>query len=78
MNANGNIKDMTFLAEYSGDIDYLENRANDECDCLMTLLLLILPKVWSFALTSGGTVSAFSVASGISSHCLDYFQNRVQ
>jgi len=41
--ADGNIKDMTFLAEYSGDVDYLENRANDDCDCLMTLLLSANP-----------------------------------
>ncbi|KAL6853961.1 hypothetical protein ACP4OV_019990 [Aristida adscensionis] len=37
--ADGDIKDMTFIAEYVGDVDYLEHRANDDCDCLMTLLL---------------------------------------
>jgi hypothetical protein len=39
MQADVDIKDMTFLAEYGGDVDYLENRANDDCDCTMTLLL---------------------------------------
>ncbi|KAL6616775.1 hypothetical protein ACP70R_039045 [Stipagrostis hirtigluma subsp. patula] len=37
--ADADIKDMTFIAEYVGDVDYLEHRANDDCDCLMTLLL---------------------------------------
>ena len=36
---NANIKDMTFIAQFAGDVDYLENRENDYCDCLMTLLL---------------------------------------
>jgi hypothetical protein len=27
--------DMTFPTEYTGDVDYLENKANDDCDCLM-------------------------------------------
>ncbi|WVZ67274.1 hypothetical protein U9M48_016378 [Paspalum notatum var. saurae] len=37
--ADADIKDMTFIAEYAGDVDYLERRANDDCDCIMTLLL---------------------------------------
>jgi len=36
--ADANIKDMTFIAEFAGDVDCLENRENDDCDCLMTLL----------------------------------------
>ncbi|CAD6252734.1 unnamed protein product [Miscanthus lutarioriparius] len=68
--ADGNIKDMTFLAEYSGDVDYLENRANDDCDCLMTLLLsanpsqnlVICPDKW-------GNISRFF--SGINNHTPD-------
>jgi len=35
---DANIKDMTFIDEFAGDVDYLENRENDDCDCLMTLL----------------------------------------
>ena len=37
--ADANIKVMTFAAEFAWDVDYLENRENDDCDCLMTLLL---------------------------------------
>ena len=39
MQADADIKDMTFITEYAGDVDYLENRASDDCDCIMTLLL---------------------------------------
>jgi hypothetical protein len=67
LQADGNIKDMTFLAEYSGDVDYLNNRANDDCDCLMMLLLranpsqslVICPDKW-------GNISCFF--SGINNH----------
>lgn len=37
--ADGPIKDMTFIAEYTGDVDYLKNREKDDCDSMMTLLL---------------------------------------
>jgi hypothetical protein len=30
--------DMTFPAEYTGYVDYMENRANDDCDCMTTLV----------------------------------------
>ncbi|KAL9313835.1 hypothetical protein ACSQ67_019287 [Phaseolus vulgaris] len=33
------IKDMTVVAEYTGDVDYLHNRERDDCDSMMTLLL---------------------------------------
>jgi len=33
------IKDMTVIAEYTGDVDYLRNRERDDCDSMMTLLL---------------------------------------
>ncbi|KQK11697.1 hypothetical protein BRADI_2g61717v3 [Brachypodium distachyon] len=36
--ADADIKDMTFIAEYTGDVDYFENRVNDDCDSIMTLL----------------------------------------
>jgi hypothetical protein len=32
--------DMTFPAEYTGDVDFLENRANDVCDCMATLMIV--------------------------------------
>ncbi|OMO98292.1 hypothetical protein COLO4_14015 [Corchorus olitorius] len=41
--ADGQIKDMTFIAEYTGDVDYIKNRENDDCDSMMTLLLATDP-----------------------------------
>ena len=38
MQADAYIKDLTFLTEYTGDVDYLKNRENDGCDSIMTLL----------------------------------------
>ncbi|GAB2283186.1 Probable Histone-lysine N-methyltransferase atxr5, variant 2 [Dionaea muscipula] len=37
--ADSQIKDMTYIAEYCGDVDYIKNRERDDCDSLMTLLL---------------------------------------
>ncbi|KMT09199.1 hypothetical protein BVRB_6g133010 [Beta vulgaris subsp. vulgaris] len=37
------IKDMTFIAEYTGDVDFIKNRERDDCDSLMTLLLTTDP-----------------------------------
>ncbi|MCH95882.1 histone-lysine N-methyltransferase ATXR5-like, partial [Trifolium medium] len=37
--ADGPIKKMTFIAEYTGDVDYLKKRESDDCDSIMTLLL---------------------------------------
>ncbi|KAL1290868.1 hypothetical protein HN51_059409 [Arachis hypogaea] len=37
--ADAPIKDLTFIAEYTGDVDYLKNRESDDCDSMMTLLL---------------------------------------
>ncbi|XP_027339201.1 probable Histone-lysine N-methyltransferase ATXR5 isoform X1 [Abrus precatorius] len=37
--ADGPIKDMTIIAEYTGDVDYIKNRERDDCDSMMTLLL---------------------------------------
>ncbi|GMY12420.1 probable Histone-lysine N-methyltransferase ATXR5 isoform X3 [Fagus crenata] len=41
--ADGQIKDMTFIAEYTGDVDYIKNREHDDCDSMMTLLLATNP-----------------------------------
>lgn len=30
---------MTIIAEYTGDVDYLDTRERDDCDSMMTLLL---------------------------------------
>ena len=38
MQADADIKDMTFIAEYTGDVDYLENGQNDDCTSVITLL----------------------------------------
>lgn len=37
--ADGPIKDMTVIAEYTGDVDYIKNRESDDCDSMMTLIL---------------------------------------
>ncbi|KAK3006031.1 hypothetical protein RJ639_016310 [Escallonia herrerae] len=41
--ADGPIKDMTFITEYTGDVDYIMNREHDDCDSMMTLLLATEP-----------------------------------
>ncbi|GAV83993.1 PHD domain-containing protein/SET domain-containing protein [Cephalotus follicularis] len=41
--ADGQIKDMTFITEYTGDVDYIKNREHDDCDSMMTLLLATNP-----------------------------------
>lgn len=40
---DGPIKHMTFVTEYTGDVDYIKNRENDDCDSMMTLLLATDP-----------------------------------
>ncbi|XP_020203608.1 probable Histone-lysine N-methyltransferase ATXR5 [Cajanus cajan] len=37
--ADDTIKDMTLIAEYTGDVDYLRKRERDDCDSMMTLLI---------------------------------------
>ncbi|KAF6163632.1 hypothetical protein GIB67_036092 [Kingdonia uniflora] len=37
--ADSQIKHMTLIAEYTGDVDYIKNREDDDCDSMMTLLL---------------------------------------
>lgn len=32
------IKDLTIITEYTGDVDFLKNRENDDGDSMMTLL----------------------------------------
>uniref|UniRef100_A0A7N0RED1 [histone H3]-lysine(27) N-methyltransferase n=1 Tax=Kalanchoe fedtschenkoi TaxID=63787 RepID=A0A7N0RED1_KALFE len=36
--ADKSIKDLTIITEYTGDVDYLKNRENDDGDSIMTLL----------------------------------------
>ncbi|KAJ3683129.1 hypothetical protein LUZ60_013356 [Juncus effusus] len=44
VHADGFIKDLTLITEYTGDVDYLTNREEDDCDSMMTLLLGADPK----------------------------------
>jgi hypothetical protein len=37
--ADNDIKDITFMFEYIGDVDYLVSWVDDDSDCIMTLLL---------------------------------------
>ncbi|KAF8711398.1 hypothetical protein HU200_029429 [Digitaria exilis] len=70
LQADANIKDMTFIAEFAGDVDHLESRENDDSDCMMTLLftadhsknLVICPN-------KHGNISHF--ISGINNHTPD-------
>lgn len=65
--ADANIKDMTFIAEFAGDVDYLENRENDDCDSMMTLLLTSDPsKRLVICSDKRGNISRF--ISGINNH----------
>ncbi|KAA8549787.1 hypothetical protein F0562_001471 [Nyssa sinensis] len=41
--ADGHRKDMTFITEYTDDVDYIKNREHDDCDSMMTLLLATDP-----------------------------------
>ena len=67
MQADANIKDMTFIAEFAGDVDYLENRENDDCDCLMTLLWTVDPSQrLVICPNKRGNISRFM--SGINNH----------
>ncbi|KAI0507736.1 hypothetical protein KFK09_013864 [Dendrobium nobile] len=43
VHADEDIKDMTFISEYTGDVDYLKKREHDDCDSMMTLLLATNP-----------------------------------
>ncbi|KAM0837209.1 hypothetical protein ACQ4PT_061823 [Festuca glaucescens] len=68
--ADGDIKDMTFLAEYAGDVDFLENRANDDCDSIMTLLSTADPsKKLVICPDKRGNIARF--INGINNHTPD-------
>ncbi|ESQ40914.1 hypothetical protein EUTSA_v10013971mg [Eutrema salsugineum] len=65
--ADGPIKDLTFIAEYTGDVDYLKNREHDDCDSIMTLLLSEDPsKSLVICPDKYGNISRF--ISGINNH----------
>ena len=67
--ADGQIKDMTFIAEYTGDVDYIKNRKNDDCDSMMTLLLATDPyKSLVICPDKRGNIARF--INGINNHTL--------
>ncbi|KAL0379201.1 UNVERIFIED_CONTAM: putative Histone-lysine N-methyltransferase ATXR5 [Sesamum radiatum] len=68
--ADGPIKDMTLIAEYTGDVDYIKNREQDDCDGLMTLLLATDPsKSLLVCPDKRGNIARF--ISGINNHTLE-------
>lgn len=68
--ADGQIKDMTFIAEYTGDVDYIKNRENDDCDSMMTLLLATDPsKSLVICPDKRGNIARF--INGINNHTLE-------
>ncbi|XP_044487999.1 probable Histone-lysine N-methyltransferase ATXR5 isoform X2 [Mangifera indica] len=68
--ADGPIKDMTFIAEYIGDVDFLKNREHDDCDSMMTLLLAIDPsKSLVICPDKRGNIARF--INGINNHTLE-------
>ena len=67
--ADGLIKDMTFIAEYTGDVDYIRNREHDDCDSMMTLLLATDPsKSLVICPDKRGNIARF--INGIKNHTL--------
>ncbi|XP_062147711.1 probable Histone-lysine N-methyltransferase ATXR5 [Alnus glutinosa] len=68
--ADGPIKDMTFIAEYTGDVDYIKNREHDDCDSMMTLLLANDPsKSLVICPDKRGNIVRF--INGINNHTLE-------
>ncbi|CAK8567898.1 unnamed protein product [Lathyrus sativus] len=68
--ADGPIKDMTFIAEYTGDVDFIKNREADDCDSMMTLLLSGNPATSLVACADKrGNIARF--ISGINNHTPD-------
>ncbi|KAF7130393.1 hypothetical protein RHSIM_Rhsim10G0137200 [Rhododendron simsii] len=68
--ADGPIKDMTLIAEYTGDVDYIVNRENDDCDSMMTLLLAKDPsKSLVICPDKRGNIARF--INGINNHTPD-------
>ncbi|XP_038709852.1 probable Histone-lysine N-methyltransferase ATXR5 isoform X2 [Tripterygium wilfordii] len=68
--ADSQIKDLTLIAEYTGDVDYLKNRENDDCDSMMTLLLVTEPsKSLVICPDKRGNIARF--INGINNHTPD-------
>ncbi|KAJ4715274.1 Histone-lysine N-methyltransferase ATXR6 [Melia azedarach] len=68
--ADSQIKDMTFIAEYIGDVDFIKNREHDDCDSMMTLLLATDPsKSLVICPDKRGNIARF--INGINNHTPD-------
>ncbi|KAK4772672.1 hypothetical protein SAY86_014447 [Trapa natans] len=68
--ADAPIKDWTLITEYTGDIDFLERRKNDDGDGLMTLLLADDPsKSLVICPDKRGNIARFF--NGINNHTID-------
>lgn len=68
--ADDQIKDLTIIAEYSGDVDYIKNREHDDCDSMMTLLLARDPsKSLVICPDKRGNIARF--INGINNHTPD-------
>ncbi|KAL6225411.1 hypothetical protein ACLB2K_004261 [Fragaria x ananassa] len=68
--ADEQIKDLTLIAEYTGDVDYIKHRANDDCDSMMSLLLALNPsKSLVICPDKRGNIARF--ISGINNHSLE-------
>lgn len=67
--ADGPIKDMTFISEYTGDVDFIKNREQDDCDSMMTLLLATEPsQSLVICADKRGNIARF--INGINNHTL--------
>lgn len=68
--ADSHIKDLTLIAEYTGDVDYMCNRLNDDSDNLMGLLFPRDPsKELVICPDKRGNIARF--ISGINNHTLE-------
>ncbi|KAJ9557561.1 hypothetical protein OSB04_012175 [Centaurea solstitialis] len=61
------IKDLTLIAEYAGDVDYLKARDDDDGDSLMTLLLATDP-AQSLVISPDKRANVARFLSGINNH----------
>ncbi|CAL4994852.1 unnamed protein product [Urochloa decumbens] len=67
LQADAHIKDMTFIAEFAGDVDYLEIREHDDSNCMMTLLLTADPSQ-SLVICQDKRANISRFISGINNH----------
>ncbi|KAK7324118.1 hypothetical protein VNO77_27640 [Canavalia gladiata] len=71
--ANGPIKDVTFIIEYTGHDDYIKNRECYDCDNMMTFLLASgTPKSLIICAGKHGNIARF--INGINSHTQEGLQ----